>query len=231
MATLKDVPSSWRNRLREYYNILSDSAASELPNQLDYVVRGCHRYLLKRAIRTNVRQIATGTSPAGQLAVKVQEVEKALEAIDKTDRTELEVAMGLNATQMRALVDETLTHTRESLRRGQLANIAALSAGLFLVLATAISVFAGGDANIWTAATGGMGAAATIAALITAPRRNIENGASRLIYIQTAYFSFLTQIRLLGIPGEETTLQRSERLEAATAKLLDQMMAITKDGT
>jgi len=100
---------------------------------------------------------------------------------------------------------------------------------LLLILVTAILALVRNTADVWTFATGGMGAAATIAALVTSPSRRIGSGASQLIYVQTAYFSFLTQVRILNAPGPETAVQRSERLEGATAKLLEQLKTLPGD--
>lgn len=231
LMSLDKVPRDWRKRLQGYSRIPSDIAASEISAEFEYVVRGCHTYFLKRIIRTNVRQIAAAASatPSAQLAEKAHETERVLEAIETTERSELEVAMGLNSSQMRTIFDEALTHARTAMQRGQIANWVALATGLLLVVATAIVALVRNRGDAWTFATGGMGAAATIAALVTSPRRSIENGASRLLFIQTAYFSFLTQVRLLSVQGEDTSLQRSERLETATAKLLEQLKSISVD--
>jgi hypothetical protein len=206
-----------------------DAPLSELADQIDYALRGCQRYLLKGVIQINLREIATQAKSEPQLATKALQTADAMKEVDSRDRSELGNILGLNPAQMRSLFDETLSDARTALQRSQLANFATLGAGLLLFLVTAgISLF-GHSANAWTLATGGMGAAATIAALITSPSRQIGSGVSRLIYVQTAYFSFLTQVRLLNSLSPDTAIQRSERLGEATDKLLAQLRSLPGD--
>jgi len=222
----------WQERLRNYYYLQSDGTIPEIQEQLAYAVRGCHRYLLKQMIRANVGQIADQAAASGappELTEKALQTSRALSEIENQEKSELGNVLGLNPSQMRTLFDEALGHARRAAWRSQVANFTALGTGLLLILVTAILALVRNTADVWTFATGGMGAAATIAALVTSPSRRIGSGASQLIYVQTAYFSFLTQVRILNAPGPETAVQRSERLEGATAKLLEQLKTLPGD--
>jgi hypothetical protein len=232
LLTLNGIPKDWQERLRDYFYLQSDVAFPELQEQLAYAVRGLHRYLLKQLIRANVGQIATQAAQSGaspELAEKALQASRALSEVEALDKSELGRVLGLNPAQMRTLFDEALGHARKAAWRSQVANFTALGTGLLLIIVTALLALIRSTADVWTFATGGMGAAATIAALVTSPSRRIGSGASQLIYVQMAYFSFLTQVRILNAPGPETAVQRSERLEGATAKLLEQLKALPGD--
>jgi type IV secretory pathway TrbF-like protein len=164
-----------------------------------------------------------------QLADKALQTATAIKEIELQEKSELGRNLGLNEAQMRAIFDETLGDSRQAAQRSQFANFAALGAGLLVLLAAAGASLFGGSKDPWTFATGGMGAAALIAALVTSPSKRIGSSASRQVYIQTAYFSFLQQVRLLNSLSPDTTLQRSERLEGATDKLLERLKSLPGD--
>jgi len=225
------IPGKWPERLRHYYSISMDASLPDLNGEIDYAVRGCLRYLLKGVIQLNLREIANQAGAAPQLADKALETASAIKEIEISEKSELGISLGLNAGQMRELFDEALSDARKGIQRSQIANFFTLGAGLLLLLATSgISLYRfidGHSGDVWTVATGGMGAAATIAALVTSPARQIEGGVSRLIFIRTAYFSFLNQVRLLISLSPETTVQRSQQLGEVTDKLLDQLVKIS----
>lgn len=229
---LEGVSPDWKVRLREYYQVASDSSLPELREQLSYAIRGCHRYLLKRVVRGNIGQIASQalSEPVpGLVADKAREAVDALTAIEAEEKSRLGDSLGLTGSQMRVLFNDALDHARQTARRSEWANLATLGIGLSLVLAVALAALIRQSADAWSVATGGMGAAAVIAALVTSPGRQITSGALRLIFIQTAYFSFLSQVRLLSVPGPDSSLQRSERLERATTTLLEQLKTMGSD--
>jgi hypothetical protein len=230
LSQARRLPGKWFERLRHYYSISMDASLPELSGEIDYAVRGCLRYLLKGIIQLNLREIANQAGAAPQLADKALQTASAIKEIEITDRSEFGISLGLNAGQMRELFDEALTDARRGIQRSQIANFLTLGAGLVILLLTSgfslIRFVNGGSGDAWTVATGGMGAAATIAALITSPARQIENGASRLIFVRTAYFSFLNQVRLLNSLSPETTIQRSQRLGEVTDMVLDQLRTL-----
>lgn len=225
LATFPGVPPRAQAELRKYYLVRTDAALPELGEQIQYVIRGCHRYILKKVVRANLGQIAKQDPSADpqKIAKKAEEATNALVEIEQQDKSGLRDSLGLNSEQMRGLFDETLQHARDMAKRAEFANLATLGAGLLLVLGVAIVALVRQSADPWTFATGGMGAAATIAALITSPGRRVANGASKLIYVQTAYFSFLSQVRMLNAAGPESSLERSERLDKATSNLLERL--------
>lgn len=229
LMTWGSIPYKWQERLRNYIFVQSDAGISELRGQLEISVRGCHRYLLKQLVRLNLKQIADQAGSAPELADKALQTANVITEIEIQDKSELGTVLGLNSAQMKTLFDEALGDARRAAQRAQMANFMVLGAGLLLFLVTSGVTLVRKTADTWTFATGGMGAAAMIAALVTSPSRRIGSSASQLIYVQTAYFSFLTQVRLLNALGPETAIQRSERLEAATAKLLEQLKSLPGD--
>jgi hypothetical protein len=202
LFSLQGVSPDWQSRLQEYYQVASDASLPELHEQLSHAIKGCHRYLLKRVVRGNIGQIANqelATADPGLVVDKAREAVNALTAIEAEEKSQLGDSLGLTGSQMRALFDDALNHARQTARRSELSNLVTLGVGLSLFLAVAVTALIRQSADSWSFATGGMGAVAVIAALVTSPGRQIASGASRLIFIQTAYFSFLSQVRLLSV--------------------------------
>jgi hypothetical protein len=222
-SVIAKIPRKWLERLSNYYFVESSASLAEFPNQVDTALRGCHRYLLKKMITGNLQEIASEAGSSALIAQKALQAESAMKEIEAQNKSELGSNLGLNSQQLKAFFDETLKDARSASKTAQGANFAVLAVGMLLLVATAGAALFEHSANPWTFATGGMGAAATIAALITSPSSRIGNSASRLIFVQVAYFSFLTQVRLLNALSPETVIERSQRLEGATAKLLEQL--------
>jgi hypothetical protein len=223
LSTLQGIPTDWQKRLRNYHRVQIDVPLPEFREQLDYAIRGCHRYLLKRLIRNNLSEIVeSARTPA--VAEKAREV---LQAVDV--QSELSDKLGITPAQMEAILDHTLQHARQVARRAELANLVTLAVGLMLIIVTAAFALFNENANYWSLGLGGMGAAAVIAALVTSPSQRLASSTLRLVFVQTAYFSFLQQVRLLNSPGPESALQRSERLEGATGALLERLKFVPQD--
>jgi predicted nucleotide-binding protein len=70
LSTLQGIPTDWQKRLRNYHRVQIDVSLPEFREQLDYAIRGCHRYLLKRVIRNN-EIVESARTPA--VAEKVRE--------------------------------------------------------------------------------------------------------------------------------------------------------------
>lgn len=233
LASFAGFPKSWQQRLRNYYRVPTDLTLPEVRIEVTAAIQGCQYYLLKRVIKANLGQIVEGAqgTPPAMVVEKAREAERALTALESGERSLLRDSLGLNAEQMRSLFDDTLSQARQTARRSEWANLVVLAAGVCLFAAMAITALVRGSADPWSFAMSGTGAAAAIAALITSPGRRITSGASRSIFVQTAFFSFLTQVRILIAPGSETSMERSQRLQEATADLLKAInVAIGPDG-
>ena len=123
---------------------------------------------------------------------------------------------------MEQLIADTLKESKQSLQLTRMVNIGILIIGSILLL---VSFVIASITGRWEAvAFGGFGLAGIIASLITNPLKSISASASRLVQIQTAYFQFLSQLRLLNQDSETITIiERSQRLGDAmerTVKIL-----------
>jgi hypothetical protein len=141
------------------------------------------------------------------------------------ERPEIATVLGLSPETIRNVFDDTIHDARAGATRAHYAHIATLAVGLgILTLSAILAAMRGFDP--WTVAFSATGASAAIATLVVNPRRAIESAAARVIYVQTAYFSFLMQVRLLCLAEDGEVSERSKRLEEATDRLLSQMGAI-----
>jgi hypothetical protein len=227
LTSFSGLPRQWQERLRNYYHVRTDLSLPELRLGVAAAIQGCQYYLLKAVIRANLGQIVERADgiPASAVVDKARAAAQALTALDSGERRSLlRDSLGLDAEQMHSLFDETLSHARQTARRSEVANFVVLGTGVGLFVAMAVSALLRGVADPWSFAMSGTGAAAAITALVTSPGRRITSGASRSIFVQTAFFSFLTQVRILA-PGSEPSMQRSQRLQEATTALMKDISA------
>jgi hypothetical protein len=229
------IPSDWQRRLRRYYSLPIDLGLSEIGSQLDTIVQGCHRYFLQRWLQTNaskLAEVATTEKPdVNEIVERAKAVSSAVQATAGTpDNPELATVLGVSSETIRTVFDDTIRDARARATRAHYAHIATLAVGLAILVLSAILAAARG-LDPWSVGFSATGASAAIATLIVNPRRSIEAAAARVIYVQTAYFSFLMQVRLLCVAGEESVSDRSRRLEEATERLLRQIETVVVESS
>jgi len=229
LQTMPGVSDYWRNRFGHYFKLSKDQTIQTLDSNVEGVLWGLAGDVQAEIARDRVIGLRKLTEEAPQDFTPEQKreieetaavVEKALEAREVNAQAKASISVpGVNTGQMERLVNDTLIEASQSLQLTTRVNIGVLATGSLLVL---VSFIVASITNRWEAvAFGGFGMAGIIASLITNPLKSIGASARRLVQVQVAYLSFLSQLAILNQDSEDTTvIERSQRLETAMAQTL-----------
>jgi len=228
---MPDVDDYWRNRFKHYYQLSKDQSIDKLDQNLDEILYYLSIYLQSGIAQNKVKNFKkklTEGSLSGITTDQKNEIEDTTDFLEKTlesQRKEISKKRpvnlpGVNTQQLEQIVNNTLKDATHSLKLTMNVNIAVLIFGSSLVI---ISFFIALITNRWEAvAFGGFGIAGIIASLITDPLKSIGITAQRLVQVQVAYFSFLSQLSILNEESENTSLiERSRQLENVMSKTLN----------
>jgi len=206
LVGLPDIPDKWRTRFRHYYKLTKDNPPDILRQDAARLAEKLSLYVLYSATRDRLQLVRQKISlePGGlpvrlapdtirEVTETLETAERALEAkTEPVDVSELALP-GLPLSELPRLVQNTLRAAEGSLRTTTRVNIAALVLGFVVVLA---SVFL---AKRWEVGAAGAaaGLGSIIAALITSPLRSISSVTPRLVQVQVAYLTFMSELRII----------------------------------
>jgi len=229
-STMPDVDEHWRNRFEHYYQLRKDQSIDNLNEDLENILYYLSIYLQNGIAQNKVKilrkKIAEGSlhgitiDQKNEIEDTTNFIEKTLESQRKeTSKKRPVYVPGVNTDQLEQIVNSTLKEATIALKLTVKVNIAVLAFGSILVIISFITALI---TNSWEAvAFGGFGIIGIITSLIVNPLKSIGISAQRLVQVQVAYFSFLSQLSILNEESEKTSvLERSRQLECVMTKTL-----------
>ena len=230
LSTMPGVNDYWTRRLRHYYRLYKDQTIANLDVAVEDMLPRLANWFQTRVARARVGDLVKLVESQGtvvinyeqknQIAEIVAMVENALKSREENYRSQPNLVVpGVNTEQVENLVNTTLREATQSLRLTTNVNIGILIAGSALVF---VSFVVASITGRWEAvAFGGFGIAGIVASLIVNPLRSIGASARRLVQIQVAYLSFVSQLALLNRDSEKISeIDRSQRLGEEMARTL-----------
>lgn len=218
LTFMPGVNDYWKSRFSHYYFLFKDQTIQKLDKSSNETLISFTEYLetaLARLKLTNIRTYLSETSAISSEEKKeieevTQIVEKVLERKAERSPSSRNVLPGINSGQIEQLVMETIQEAKHSLQTTTYVNVGVLITGSALVI---VSFIVAVVTNRWEAvAFGGFGMAGIVASLVTNPLRSISLSARRLVQVQVAYLSFLSQLSILNRESNETNIEISKQL-------------------
>lgn len=224
------LPREWKERFSHYYKLPKDVNLDDLTKQAEDMLWYLSNYLAAGLAKSGLKELRNRLAHAGgQLALSTEQrrdidatvaaAEDALEARQTLQSVGLPLVLpGVAEKETEKLVRETLAQAALSLRTTSRVNICVLIAGALVIIASFVATFFKPD---WMTVTfGGFGIVGIITTLITNPLKSIALCARRVIQVQVAYLSFLSQLAMLNDSSNKLDiLERSKRLGEETNKI------------
>jgi hypothetical protein len=227
------VDEYWKNRFRHYYKLRKDQPVDILDQDLSEILYYLSVYLQGGIAQNKVKILRKKLEEATLHGITIDqknEIEASTDFIEKTLESQrnqnpqqrLVYVPGVKTDQLEQIVNNTLKEATKSLKLTIYVNIAVLTFGSILVIISFIFALV---TNRWEAvAFGGFGIVGIITSLIANPLKSIGTNAQRLVQVQVAYFSFLSQLSILNEESEKgSVIERSRQLECVMSTTLTKL--------
>jgi hypothetical protein len=222
---MEGVPKYWQDRFLHYFKLPKEYPPHALDQATNDVLTNFGIYLEKATAKLQMENLVTLSSNANFTNSQKQQIEEITKSVNKALQVQsppkqITIIPGVDAAKVEELVNITLKNATESLRLTTNVNIGVLIAGSLLVFA---SFIVGSITNRWEAiAFGGFGIAGIVTSLITNPLKSIGVSARRLVQLQVAYLTFMSQLAILNQASiKSTSLERSQRMGDEMARTLN----------
>jgi hypothetical protein len=228
LSEMPCVNDYWRIRFGHFYKLAKDQIIQMQDGAVEDVLYSLSRYLQNRLAMAGAEKIRKFTEEMSRFLTPTQkqEIDEASTIIKRSLELQGMSALvaptitipGINTQRIEQLVNDTLEDAKHSLHQATHINIGILCLGSLLLLSSFITSLI---TNRWEPiAFGGFGIAGIIASLITNPLKSIGAGARRIVQVQIAYLSFLSQLAILNQNSSGVALiERSKQMQEVMSRI------------